>query len=191
MIELIPFTRDHFTLLKKWLNSTSPAFLMKWGGATFQYPLTDKQLETYVVGANLQDSESYIFTVIESKSRQFLGHVALRKIDYIHHSARVGKLLIGSEQDRGKGYTPIILDQVLLFAFETLHLHRVTLGVFDNNHRAHEIYLKYGFIDEGFFRDFRLVGKKYCGMYEMSILEDEWRNIKQIAHINDVKFSNI
>lgn len=189
MIELIPFTRDHFTFLKTWLNSTSPAFLMKWGGATFQYPLSDEQLETYIVGANLQDSDSYIFTVIEMKSRQFIGHVALRKIDYTHHSARVGKLLIANEQDRGKGYTPIILDQVLLFAFETLYLHRVTLGVFDNNPRAHKVYQKYGFSDEGFFRDFRLVDNKYWGMYEMSILEDEWRNIKHNAHINGVKFS--
>jgi len=175
MIELIPFTRDHFSLLKTWLNDTSPAFMMKWGGVTFQYPLTDEQLNIYAKGANVKESESYLFIVIETTSLRLIGHVALRKVDYTHQSARVGKLLIGNQQDRGKGYTPMILDQVLSFAFDTLKLHRVTLGVFDNNLHAYKIYRKYGFTQEGYFRDFRRVGDKYCGMYEMSMLEDEWK----------------
>ncbi|PYZ94052.1 GNAT family N-acetyltransferase [Salipaludibacillus keqinensis] len=178
MIQLIPFTKEQFPILKKWLNQTSPVFLMKWGGVTFEYPLTDKQLEKYILGANRKDSESYIFTVIESNSKRPIGHVALRKVDYNHRSARLGKLLIGEERDRGKRLTPLIINQVLQYAFETLHLHRVTLGVFDNNTHAKQIYETYGFKEEGYFRDFRRVDAHYWGMYEMSILEHEWRNIQ-------------
>jgi RimJ/RimL family protein N-acetyltransferase len=182
MIEIIPFTRDHFALLKTWLNETSPAYLMKWGGVTFLYPLTDEQLESYSYGANGEECESYLFTIIETKSRRSIGHVALRKIDYTHQSARVGKLLIGNQQDRGKGYTPLILDKILSYAFDRLKLHRVTLGVFDNNPHAYRIYLKYGFTQEGYFRDFRRVGETYWGMYEMSMLESEWQNKKNSSN---------
>ncbi|WP_280768712.1 GNAT family N-acetyltransferase [Salipaludibacillus daqingensis] len=179
MIKLIPFTRDHFSYLKYWLNDTSPAFLMKWGGVTFQFPLTDEQLHSYITNVNEKNNEAFLFTVIKKNSCRPIGHVALRKIDHIHHSARIGKLLIGEEQDKKQGFTPIILDQILHFAFETLQLHRISLGVFETNPHAHKIYRRYGFKDEGFFRDFRLVDSEYWGMYEMSLLQDEWQQ-KQV-----------
>lgn len=76
---------------------------------------------------------------------------------------------------RGHGYTPVLLKKVLSYAFNTLQLHKVSLGVFDTNLRAKYIYEKFGFIQEGYFRDHVNVDNAYWGMYEMSILEHEWR----------------
>ncbi|MCE7793658.1 GNAT family N-acetyltransferase [Salipaludibacillus sp. CUR1] len=190
MIKLIPFTENHFPLLKNWLNCTSPEFLLKWGGVTFEFPITDEQLKQYIQKANFPGSPDFIFTVEDLNSGRAIGHIALRKTDYYHRSARLGKVLIGETASRNKGFTPYILHELLRFAFEELLLHRVSLGVFDNNLHAKKIYSKYGFKTEGYFRDYRRIGDNYWGMYEMSILDKEWHQINEELLVNNEKFSN-
>ncbi|UCZ54231.1 GNAT family N-acetyltransferase [Bacillus shivajii] len=178
MIELKPFTKKDFPLLLNWINKTSAKFLMKWSGSTFTFPLTEKQLKNYTCRANKDESDTFIFTALLKDTGRPIGHIAIRKIDYQHRSARLGKVLIGDEKDRGKGYTKMMIYDALSFAFDTLNLHRVSLGVFDNNNHAKQIYERFGFKTEGYFRDFRFVDGEYWGMYEMSLLQHEWLEIK-------------
>lgn len=64
---------------------------------------------------------------------------------------------------------------LLNIAFNDLSLHRVGLGVFDFNESAIRSYEKVGFVKEGLLRDVRKMGDEYWSLWEMSILEDEWR----------------
>jgi RimJ/RimL family protein N-acetyltransferase len=59
--------------------------------------------------------------------------------------------------------------------FEKFGLHKISLGVFDFNEGAIKCYEGVGFKKEGLLRDSRRVGDSYWNLYEMSILEDEWR----------------
>ncbi len=63
-------------------------------------------------------------------------------------------------------------------SFEVLKLHRLSLDVFSFNVRAEKCYLKAGFKREGVLRDAVLNGDEYADDILMSILEDEWREIK-------------
>jgi len=64
-------------------------------------------------------------------------------------------------------------------------LHRIDLGVWELNPGAIACYEKVGFKKEGLFRDFfRLEGEgaeetenenEYRNIFQMSLLEDEWR----------------
>ncbi|WP_246941528.1 GNAT family N-acetyltransferase [Bacillus pinisoli] len=176
MIKLEYFNQDDFHQLKSWV--TSPEFNVQWSGDYFQFPLEDEQLSKYIKGVNTPESNTYIFKVIDIESGTSIGHIALSKIDRKHLSARVGKVLVGDPSYRGKGIGEQMIREVLHFAFDQLQLHRVCLGVFDFNEGAIACYEKAGFQKEGLLRDYRKVGQEYWSIWEMSILEDEWRSQK-------------
>ncbi len=104
-----------------------------------------------------------------------IGHISLGRVDRVNKSARIGKVLVGSSQYRGKGIGAEMVKAVLAIAFEEMQLHKVTLGVFDFNASAIRCYEKVGFVQEGLLRDARKNGDEYWNLIEMGILEDEWR----------------
>ncbi|MBS5883873.1 GNAT family protein [Clostridium sp.] len=63
-------------------------------------------------------------------------------------------------------------------AFNKLNLHRIDLGVFDFNEAAIACYKKAGFIIEGSFRECRKINEQYWSLINMSILEDDYKNLK-------------
>jgi len=172
MIELTYFAREDFKQLINWIDS--PQFLLQWGGPGFHYPLTEDQLETYLKSANKEQSNRLVYKVINRETRDVIGHISLGNIDRENNSARVGKVLVGDQQVRGKGIGQQMMEEILRIAFEELHLHRVSLGVFDFNRPAIACYEKAGFTKEGLLRDSRKNGDEYWSLWEMSILENEW-----------------
>ncbi|WP_147803078.1 GNAT family N-acetyltransferase [Alkalicoccus halolimnae] len=169
MIYLTPFNQEHFSVLKTWINETSSEEMIRWSGTTFTFPLTDRQLLEYN-----SEKDARIYMAMDENHIP-CGHAALRKIDFSHRSARIGKLFV-EPSFRGQGYTPIILHKLLCIAFEELHLHRVALGVFNNNIRAKRIYEQFGFKVEGVLRDYRFVEGTFWSLTEMSILKPEFTN---------------
>jgi len=67
---------------------------------------------------------------------------------------------------------------VLEIGFDELGLHRIDLLVFDFNRGAIKCYEKAGFIKEGHIREARKNGNEYWSLYQMSILEHEWKTQK-------------
>ncbi|MEH7238887.1 GNAT family N-acetyltransferase [Bacillus sp. JJ1562] len=176
MIELQYFERSDFRQLIDWIDT--PQFLLQWGGPAFVYPLTESQLEEYMENANSHNSETLIYKVIDKETGNMIGHISLGKIDRRNKSARVGKVLIGDKNARGKGIGQQMIKEVLNIAFEEHQLHRVSLGVFDFNSSAIACYEKAGFIKEGLLRDTGKNGEEYWSLWEMGILENEWLQVK-------------
>ncbi|MBM6618069.1 GNAT family N-acetyltransferase [Bacillus suaedaesalsae] len=178
MVELKYFERSDFKQLINWIHS--PAFLLQWGGPGFTYPLNDTQLEKYIENANNENSENRVYKVIDNETGETIGHISLNKIDRKNKSARVGKVLVGDKNTRGKGIGQQMINEILKIAFNELQLHRVSLGVFDFNTSAITCYENAGFIKEGLLRDSRKYGDEYWSLWEMSILENEWFETKNI-----------
>jgi RimJ/RimL family protein N-acetyltransferase len=172
MVELKYFERSDFDQLIKWVASAE--FLLQWSGSQFDYPLNEAQLEQYIENANHDDSERLVYKVIDTETEEVVGHISLGKIDRKNKSARVGKVLVGESKARSKGIGQQMIKEILKIAFDELHLHRVTLGVFDFNAPAIRCYEKAGFVKEGLHRDTNKIGDEYWSLWEMSILEDEW-----------------
>lgn len=99
MIELKYFERIDFKQLINWIDS--PAFLLQWGGPGFDYPLNDKQLETYIENANKDNTETMVYKVVDKETGRAIGHISLGKIDRKNKSARVGKVLVGDKKHKG------------------------------------------------------------------------------------------
>lgn len=173
MIKLRYFEPADFKRLIDWVET--PELMLQWAGPSFVFPLNKFQLEEYLKGANGKDTHSYIYSVADADSGKLLGHISLARIDRNNRSARIGRVLIGDTEAKGKGICRQMMQQILKIAFEELELHRVTLGVFDFNKPAIACYEKTGFRKEGLLRDHQKFGDDYWSLWEMAILEDEWR----------------
>lgn len=169
VIKLVPFKRSNFKQLINWINSEE--FLIQWSGNAFTFPLNEQQLEKYIESAN-----TLAFKVVDKETSDVIGHISLGQIDNINKSARIGKVLVGNTKMRGRSIGTHMMKAVLHIAFEELKLHRVTLGVYDFNTSAISCYEKIGFVKEGLLRDSKKVGETFWNLWEMSMLEYEWKN---------------
>jgi RimJ/RimL family protein N-acetyltransferase len=172
MIQLEYFTNNDFEQLKGWI--TDEETLMNWSGALFNFPLTQKSLDWYIEDVNnIAHSDAFVYKVIETATGEVIGHISLGGISRKNRAGRISRVLVAPAH-QGKGYCYQMVKQVLKIGFEELHLHRISLGVYDLNKAAIRCYQKAGLVIEGVNRDCLLFNGSWWSLMEMSILEDEW-----------------
>lgn len=122
------------------------------------------------------DSETeYQFGIVLTEDDHYIGNTSLFDVNWRNRQAEVG-ILIGEEDDRGKGYGSEALRLLLAFAFDHLGLHRVWLRVFAENDRAIKAYQRTGFKQEGVTRDDEFYDGAFHDTFVMSVLEHEFRS---------------
>lgn len=172
MIELRPFGREDFAQLMEWLNDET--LLVNWAGNLFSYPLTEASLEWYIEDTNdLENSEAFVYKAVDTDTGKTIGHISLGSISRKNRAGRISRVLIADAQ-RGKGYCCQMVKAVTRIGFESLHLHRISLGVYDNNKSAIQCYQRAGFSIEGVYRDVLWFNDQWHSLVEMSMLEQEW-----------------
>lgn len=176
MIRLEYFTKDDFDLLIQWINTEE--ILQNWTGSMFSFPLDHEKLEWYLKDANdINTSDVLIYKAIDTTNGETIGHISLGSISRKNNSARISRVLVGNTCERGKGYCKGMIQAILQVGFEELRLHRIELGVYSTNTAAIRCYESCGMVKEGEFRDILKHGDEYWSLTEMSILEDEWRQL--------------
>lgn len=177
MIRLEYFDSGDFDQLINWIDSE--ALLINWAGSLFSYPLTQKSMQWYLKDANnLATSDALVYRVVDVDSNEVVGHISLGGISRKNRSARISRVLIGSTNHKGKGYCKDMMKAVIKIGFEDLNLHRISLGVYNNNESALKCYLAAGFTIEGTSRDVKRYNDEWWSLVEMSILEDEWQQMQ-------------
>lgn len=128
---------------------------------------------------SVEEAERYFFLIIAPDGR-ILGESVINEIDW---DMRCANFRIGlfHEEARGRGIGTWATEITRDFAFEELHLHRLELDVYSFNPRAERAYLKAGFKREGVLRDAIRDGDQYADDILMSILEDEWKELKGMS----------
>lgn len=174
-IKLERFSCEEISQLVSWIPSKE--FLLQWGGPSYTFELLGEQLENDIKMMQEQDSKNIMFSAKIAETNETVGHIQLLGIDKVNMSARIGRVLVGGEENRNKGIGLQMINAILDIAFNELKLHRVDLGVFDFNSSAIACYKKAGFVTEGTFRDCRKMNEEYWSLINMSILEDEYRNL--------------
>lgn len=176
MIILEPFGRNDFKQLINWIGTEE--LLIKWSGSLFSFPLTIKSLDWYIKETNVpQVSNAFVYKAIEKKSGDVVGHISLGGISWKNRSSRISRVLVGEPAKHQKGICQQMTKAALKIGFEELGLHRIELGVYENNKAALNCYLKSGFKIEGVSRDILWFKDTYLSMIEMAILEDEWKSL--------------
>ena len=122
----------------------------------------------------MHDSDAFIYKAINTAGNT-VGHISLGGLSWKNRSSRISRVLVGNTGGHGKGICQQMTKAVLKIGFAELGLHRIGLGVYENNKAALNCYLKSGFNIEGVSRDILWFNNEFLSMIEMAILEDEWR----------------
>lgn len=173
-LTLEPFTAADISRLLTWV--TTEEFLMQWAGTTFTFPLTEDQLHRHLGHAGGSRPMLLVFRV--RSGTQIIGHAELGAIDWRNLSAVAMRILVGDSSARGQGRGELIVHELLRIAFDDLHLHRVSLNVFESNVPALRCYEKSGFRTEGTLREARRLGDRFLDVRIMAILRQEWHRRK-------------
>ena len=174
MIRLEHFERSDFQQLIDWISDE--ALLINWSGSLFSFPLTTDSLEWYINDTNVpQESDAFVYKAVDTETGHVVGHISLGGLSWKNRSARISRVLVGNTTEHRKGICQEMTKAVLKIGFEELGLHRISLGVYEDNKAALNCYLKSGFSIEGVSRDILWVKDSFLSMIEMGILENEWK----------------
>ncbi|WP_413758846.1 GNAT family N-acetyltransferase [Streptomyces sp. MMBL 11-3] len=84
-------------------------------------------------------------------------------------------IYLGEKEYWGRGHATDAMRTMCRYGFEKMRLHKIALTVVTENHAAHHVYRKVGFVEEGRLRqEFRRDGRWY-DMFTMGLLEGELR----------------
>jgi RimJ/RimL family protein N-acetyltransferase len=174
MIRLEYFEPADFQQLIDWIDTEE--LLIKWSGSLFSFPLTIESMEWYIKDTNVpNESDAFVYKAVETETGETVGHISLGGISWRNRSSRISRVLVGNTAGQGKGICQQMTKAALKIGFEELDLHRISLGVYENNKAALNCYLKSGLSIEGVSRDIMWFKDEYLSMIEMGILEDEWK----------------
>lgn len=176
-IELPAFTHDDMDRLISWIPSSR--FLHRWGGSIFTHPLDYEQLRRHLAGAVGESPALLVYKAVSPEYGGPVGHGEIGGIDRENRSGRIGRILVGPPELRGKGVGDQIVRALLCIAFEELSLHRVDVLAFDFNHPAIRCYERIGFRKEGLLRDAHKHDDDYWSLWLLSILEHEFKQVSR------------
>ena len=112
------------------------------------------------------------WAAVRIEDNAFLGEAVLNDLDVDNRSVNY-RVWLSGEPVFGRGYGTEITRLVVEYAFETVGLHRVSLGVYDFNPRAQRVYAKCGFVLEGRLRDALFSGGQWHDELVMSVLRTD------------------
>jgi len=121
-----------------------------------------------------RDSSCIWLAIIEQGTNQHIGNLELSNIDWVHRKCEF-KIIIDKAY-QGKGYGTEATRLILRQAFKILNLHKVYLGVHEDNQKARKLYEKLGFVQEGLLRDTFLRDAVWKNSITMGLLAEEFKD---------------
>jgi RimJ/RimL family protein N-acetyltransferase len=152
---------------RRWLNDPSVRINLKLFA-----PLTEKAEQEFIERAGT-NPDDFVFAIVRKQGDRVIGAGGLHRTRWKDRSASFG-ILIGDPECRGAGYGTEATRLILRYAFETLNLNRVELGVYDFNKPAIHVYEKLGFVREGTQREHSFVEGRYVDHHAYSLLAREY-----------------
>lgn len=150
----------------------------------------DREVSRYVVRAVLPQTAEELEAAYEQSvaSRNDLewgidvlgggpvGIAGLHQLNWIARSAEL-RILLGERSSWGHGVGTEATQLLVAYAFESLALHRVWLGVNAENVGARTTYERSGFQVEGVLRDDLFRNGRYYDVVRMSVLRSEYEAV--------------
>jgi RimJ/RimL family protein N-acetyltransferase len=125
-------------------------------------------------GLAAPDPSAVHFAIRPLDAATLLGTISLTGIQPDHRHAELA-IAIGRAADQGHGVGREATHLILKYAFDTLALHRIGLGVYAYNARAIRFYRRLGFQHEGTLREFVRRADGWHALLLFGLLRDEWR----------------
>jgi RimJ/RimL family protein N-acetyltransferase len=119
-----------------------------------------------------KDPSKKFFTICKNETP--IGIIGLSNIHTINKNADLF-IVIGEDEYRGKGYGKKAMEWILDFGFHELGLHKINLGVFEENESAIHLYKKLGFKTEGVMKDEIYFDDAFHNFLSMAIFKKDIR----------------
>ena len=130
-------------------------------------PVDQKSIEAFIKRMNESEDNLLLGIFIGD---QHIGNIKLGPINPRHLRASIG-LLVGEQEQWGKGFATEAISALTRYAFHTLGLHKVTAGCYEANLGSIRAFLKAGWGEEA-----RLAKNSRCG--------GVWQDVVLLASIN-------
>ena len=152
---------------RSWMNDP---VVMQYTESRFQTHSLE-QIRQYVLSVQADESSCF-FAIVEKKTGKHIGKIKIGQIHPVHRHADVG-IIIGDKASWGKGYATESLQMVAGYARQSLHLHKLTAGIYANNIGSIQAFLKAGFAQEGRFSSHWFCDGEYVDGLQMGLLLEE------------------
>ncbi|MDR0929036.1 MAG: GNAT family N-acetyltransferase [Oscillospiraceae bacterium] len=162
-IYLSPLNPDDAEVCLKWLNDPELA----------EYTLVYRKAYSFANERQALErmSTEHNYAIVLSEGDVYIGNLSLMGMNHIDRCASLG-ITIGEPEHRGKGYGAEAIHLIVDYAFGTLNLHSVELGVLATNERAIACYKKCGFVEYGRLKEGRYIKGRYVDEVLMQIISD-------------------
>lgn len=122
-------------------------------------PEVNQFLETRFVAHTKETAREYVrklahdpahifLAIIRKDAGAHIGNIKLGPIDPHHKVGSIG-IMIGDKESWGKGFATEAIQLLTSYAFDSLRLHKITAGAYENNVGSAKAFLKLGFFEEG------------------------------------------
>lgn len=115
------------------------------------------------------------WSVTLRENGRMIGDISFWRILKEHYRAEIGYSLL--EEFRQKGFATEAMRVVLDYGFRTMQLHSVEANVGPENTASVRLLEKYGFVQEGYFRENYVVNGKFVNSASYSLLVDDYNKL--------------
>lgn len=123
----------------------------------------------------IESTDELHLTIWDKKTLSIIGFIILAGLENANLSLEFRRIVI---QQKGNGFGRQCLQLIKKYCFEELKFHKLWLDVFEDNQRAINLYKSEGFQVDGILRDAVKYGSNYRTLILLSILEDEYYEMK-------------
>ncbi len=157
---------DFISRMMEWSNDDQATHYMVTG----LYPGNREQIgKTY---DDLIKGDNVVFSIISKQSGKTIGFAGLYDIRWQPRFAEF-RIIIGDRKFHGKGIGTRAAQFIVSYAFRSLNLNKVWLGVNAENKSAVKSYQKAGFKQEGVLRQEVWRNNRYYDAIRMSVLSKD------------------
>ena len=154
------YSEKYLPFKVKWLNNCRVNRFIGDGKGT-----TLKKEREWLKNYKSEKTKIFFLVIVDSIP---IGMVGLHNISKINQNADLF-ILIGEDKYRRKGFGKKSLAFIINYAFSKLKLHKLSLGVFEKNTVAVNLYKTFGFITEGILKDEVFLRGKYHNQINMAL----------------------
>lgn len=135
-MKLIPYSSTYFNFLNHWV--TDDNLLFQFAGTEFSFPITENQITDY---QHKNPDRQFYMGLNDANEPVAFGEIIPQK----NNIPRIGRLLIGNPEERGKGLGTSFIHLLLATCKRLFQTEKVELFVLENNFPAIQCYQKIGF----------------------------------------------
>jgi UDP-4-amino-4,6-dideoxy-N-acetyl-beta-L-altrosamine N-acetyltransferase len=122
----------------------------------------------------LQRSDERLWMIEARASGEAIGTVGLVHIDWRNRKAEWGRFLIYPDEYRHGGYGSEVESLILRYFFDHMNMNRLQCEVFSDNENVVALHKKFGFRQEGLFRDYVFKEGRYRSVAYLALLRSDY-----------------